>query len=88
MITIDNIVKHELVGMNTTIIDSTNSQIKGLNGTIIEETKSMFKINTTKGIKSIPKSINSWSFNVNGQTKIIDGSKIAKRPFERIGVKA
>ena len=88
MITVDNIVKHELVGIQTRIVDSTNSQIIGLNGTIIDETKSMLKINTSKGVKLLPKSINTWSFNVNGQEKIIEGPKISKRPFERIGVKA
>jgi len=88
MITPDNITKHEFIGINTQIIESTNSQIIGLNGTIINETKSMFTINTKKGTKLIPKSHITWKFNVNKQEIFIDGSKIQKRSFDRLGGKA
>ena len=88
MITADNITRHELIGLDTQIVDSTNSQIIGLNGTIINETKSMFSLNTSKGIKLIPKSNNIWKFNVNNQQITINGSKIQKRPFDRLGGKA
>jgi ribonuclease P protein subunit POP4 len=88
MITADNISRHELIGLDTQIADSTNSQIIGLNGTIINETKSMFSVNTVNGVKMIPKSNNSWKFNVNGQQITINGSKIQKRPFDRLGGKA
>jgi len=88
MITVDNINQHELIGLNTTITRSSNPQIIGLNGTITNETKSMFTINTTKGAKSIAKSNSIWSFIVNNQEIQLDGSKIQKRPFDRIGAKA
>ena len=88
MITADNITRHELIGLDTQIVDSTNSQIIGLNGTIINETKSMFSLNTANGVKLIPKSNNSWKFNVNNQQITINGSKIQKRPFDRLGGKA
>jgi len=88
MITADNITRHELIGLDTQITDSTNSQFIGLNGTIINETKSMFSLNTCKGIKLIPKSNNIWKFNVNSQQITINGSKIQKRPFDRLGGKA
>ncbi len=88
MITAENITQHELIGLNTQITDSTNPQFIGLNGTIVNETKSMFALNTAKGMKLIPKSINSWKFRVNEQNVTILGSKIQKRPFDRIGGKA
>ncbi len=88
MITAENITSHELIGLQTEIIDSTNSQIIGLNGTIIDETKSMITINTTRGTKMIAKSDNIWKFSINNQDIILDGSKITKRPFDRIGGKA
>ena len=88
MITADNIRSHEFIGLNTEIIQSTNSQVIGLNGRIINETKSMFTINTEKGIKSIAKSTNNWKFSIQNKDFILDGSKIAKRPFDRIGGKA
>jgi len=88
MITIDNITSHEFIGLHTEITQSTNPQIIGLNGRIVDETKSMFKINTKNGTKSIAKSENSWKFSIENKDIIIDGSKIAKRPFDRIGGKA
>ena len=87
MITTDTISRHELIGLNTEIIKSTNQEVIGLNGTIINETKSMFTINTKKGIKNIPKSVNDWKFIIKGKETTIDGSKIAKRSFERTGAK-
>jgi len=88
MITEENIRSYELIGLRTEIIDSTNSQIIGLNGTITDETKSMIIINTSSGTKMIAKSDNSWKFSINNQDIILDGSKITKRPFDRIGGKA
>lgn len=87
MITVENITSHELIGLDTKIIQSTNSQVIGLNGRIVDETKSMFTINTKNGQKSIAKSTSSWQFSINDKEITIDGSKIAKRSFERFGGK-
>ena len=87
MITADNISSHEFIGLDAVIVQSTNPQVIGLNGRIINETKSMFTINTENGIKSIAKSTNDWKFSIQNKDIIVDGSKIAKRPFDRIGGK-
>ena len=88
MITEDNILQHEFIGLQVEISQSTNPQLIGLNGTITNETKSMIELETKKGIKSIPKSTNTWVFNLNNQYVTVDGAKIQKRPFDRIGGKA
>jgi ribonuclease P protein subunit POP4 len=88
MITADNIYSHEFIGLDTEIVKSTNPQVIGLNGRIINETKSMFTINTENGVKSIAKSTNDWKFSIQNKDIIVDGSKITKRPFDRIGGKA
>jgi len=88
MITADNIRSHEFIGLNTEIIQSSNPQVIGLNGRIINETKSMFTINTENGTKSFAKSTNNWKFSIQGKDIVVDGTKIAKRPFDRIGGKA
>ena len=85
MITAENITAHEFIGQATEIINSSNPQIIGLNGRIIDETKSMFTLNTSKGIKSIAKSSNMWGFTIQGKEIVVDGTKITKRPFDRIG---
>jgi len=88
MITVDTISRHELIGLDTEILKSNNSQVVGLNGRIINETKSMFTINTKKGMKMIPKLTNDWGFSINGKKLTVKGTSIAKRPYERIGAKA
>ena len=87
MITADNITSHEFIGLHTEITQSTNPQVIGLNGRIMDETKSMFRINTGNGMKSIAKSTNSWKFSIENKDVIVEGSKITKRPFDRIGAK-
>jgi len=88
MITVDNITSHEFIGLHTEITNSSNPQIIGLNGRIVNETKSMFTINTKNGTKSIAKSKNSWKFSIESKDVIVEGSKIVKRPFDRIGGKS
>ena len=87
MITPENITSHEFIGLHTEIANSSNPQVIGLNGRIVNETKSMFTINTDKGTKSIAKSNNIWKFSIQDKEIMVDGSKITKRPFERLGGK-
>ena len=88
MITVENITSHELIGLDTKIIQSTNPQVVGLNGRIVDETKSMFTIDTKNGQKSIAKSTSSWRFTIENQEVVVKGSKITKRSFDRIGGKS
>ncbi len=88
MITAENITSHEFIGLDTEIVSSSNPQVIGLNGRIINETKSMFTINTEKGIKSISKSQNNWKFSIQDKEVIVEGTRITKRPFDRIGGKS
>ena len=88
MITADNITSHEFIGLNTEVISSSNPQVIGLNGRIINETKSMFTINTDKGVRSISKSQNNWKFSIQNKEVIVEGTRITKRPFDRIGGKS
>lgn len=85
-ITAQNIMAHEFIGLDTKVVHSTNPQIVGLNGRIINETRSMFTIdvNYHRAPKSIPKAGNGWEFKIQKDTVIIDGSKIIKRPYDRI----
>ncbi len=87
MITKENIISHELIGLKTEIIDSSNKEILGLNGTIIDETKSMFVIDTSQGYKKIPKNHNKWKFSIQNDDVILFGSSLCKRQFDRVRIK-
>ena len=88
MINEQNILQHEFIGLEAQVLQSTNPQLIGLNGTVTNETKSMIELNTVNGTKLIPKSINTWNFTVNNQKITVDGKRIQKRPFDRLGGKA
>jgi ribonuclease P protein subunit POP4 len=88
MITPENITRHELIGLDTSIVQSSNLQVIGLNGKIVDETKYMFSIQTSTGVKSMSKADSTWQFTINGISILVDGKTIAKRSYERMGVKA
>ena len=88
MITSKNLINHELIGLDVTIVESTNRNLIGLSGKIIDETKSMFNIDTSKGSKLISKSHNNWKFDLDGIPVIVNGSRITRRSYERVGIKS
>ncbi len=75
----------EFIGMQTQITESSNKSLVGMSGKIIDETKFTFTIKTNMGSKMIPKQHNSWKF---ANEQVINGDLIAKRPEDRIKVKA
>ena len=85
MITPENITMHELIGLDTTIVQSNNEKIVGLSGKVIDETKSMLILNTEKGIKKIPKDKSHWKFSLENAEAVVAGNMLTKRPQERIG---
>ena len=87
MITLENLKFHEMIGMQTKIVKSTNPQINNIKGRIINETKSTFVLSTTNGLKKFPKLQNEWEFELNGRKILLNGRMISKKPEDRIGMK-
>ena len=85
MITSENIKSHEIIGLHTTIIESSNSQLKGLNGMVVYETKNTFMLKTKNGLKIIPKLFNKWEFQINKLKIVVEGLIMRKKPQDRIG---
>jgi ribonuclease P protein subunit POP4 len=88
MITKENIASHELIGLQAQIVESSNKQIIGLAGKVVDETKFMFTLKTLKGNKKFPKETARWKFSFNNDETEIEGARLTKRPYERMGVKA
>lgn len=78
-------INSEFIGTHAEIEDSSNKSLVGLGGKIVYETQKTFTINTKTGFKTVPKQHNSWKFQ---NDSIINGDLIAKRPEDRIKVKA
>ena len=87
MIAQENILIHELIGLEATVMKSNNKQITGISGKIIDETKSMLSLDTIHGIKTIPKENIEWKFSFDKNECIVNGNLLTKRPQERLGGK-
>ena len=85
MITSNNLVHHEFIGLK---VHATNLKNKSLNlkGTIIDETKNTIKIEEVDNTeKIIPKKGNLFVFELpNGEKIEIDGNILSIRPEDRI----
>ena len=84
MITHSNILSHEMIGLYTKVLKSTNSQINGMSGKILDETKNMFILKTKNGIRNIAKNHNKWFFSINEQKIILNGKLLTKRSQDRL----
>ena len=95
MISENNLIQHELIGLKTTVIDTPCCSFKNISGQIVDETMNTFKIeyftDDVKKIIIIPKHKTRFQFTLPAISKIvhpktveIDGSVLMKRPEDRI----
>ena len=86
MITRENILSHEIIGLYATIERCSNRFLANLSGRIILETKNMIGIETSRGIKKISKSVaTKIRLDLNpGYSYYISGSSLIGRPEDRI----
>lgn len=90
-----NIIHHELIGIDTKVVDSTNSSLIGIEGRIVDETKNILTVETDAQEKKIPKSCSSFIFTIpsfNGKRYLplkikVDGRLLLSQPENRIQTK-
>ncbi len=89
-----NIIHHELIGLDTKVVDSTNKSLIGIEGKIIDETKNLIIVDDGQE-KKIPKSCSSFIFTLSSfdgerylPSKIkVDGRLLLSQPENRIQTK-
>ena len=85
MITPENLVRHELIGLACRIKDSTNKALMGLEGRVVDETRQTLTLEAGGREKSIPKDQCSFSFRIpSGKWVRVDGRILVARPEDRI----
>jgi|SRR5659263_205899 len=91
-----NIIHHELIGLDTKVVDSSNKSLIGIEGRIVNETKNLLTIiGTDVQEKNIPKSCSSFIFtipSVTGKRYLpltikVDGRLLLSQPENRIQTK-
>jgi ribonuclease P protein subunit POP4 len=85
MITAENILAHEVIGLNATIVESTDPSLAGLKGTIVFETKNTFSIRSGGTTKHIAKmAAKKIEIQTQSGACFISGSSMIARPEDRI----
>ena len=81
----ENIVYHELIGLEVTVILHSDPTLIGLRGIVIDETKHTLKIRTREGDKRVPKLYGVFRFRLPSGLEVdVDGSLIVGRPEDRV----
>jgi ribonuclease P protein subunit POP4 len=85
MITGENILAHEIIGLDAKIVESSDPTIKGLKGTIVFETKNTISIRSGDRTRQIAKSA-AKTIEIHAQTGacFISGPTLIARPEDRI----
>ncbi|MBN2567109.1 ribonuclease P protein subunit [Candidatus Woesearchaeota archaeon] len=76
--------KELLIGTDIKVTEAGNKDLIGIEGRIVDETRNTLIISTPKGRKTIVKDQVVFEARKGGQTLIIDGKSIMRRPYDRI----
>jgi len=88
MITPENVLRHEFIGLDASVSSATNSSLTGITGVIVDETKQMICIKTEKGVKSVPKSGTAFVMRLPDDTLVrVDGKVLMMQPEKRISMR-
>lgn len=87
MITPQNVLRHELIGMDILVSGAANPDQRGLSGRVIDETRNLLVIETPKGVRRIPKMRSTFVVRLPGRETVeIDGSVMVLAPEKRINL--
>ena len=85
MISAENILAHELIGLDVEITKKDTLVPSKLYGKIVFETKNMILVKTVFGIKGVPKAIiKKARIMLLGGDCFINGSSLIERPEDRV----
>jgi ribonuclease P protein subunit POP4 len=84
MITPNNLLRHELIGLVVEIYDSTDPTLKSLKGRIVDESKQTLLIEVGGKRKRVTKSICKFRFQLDSKVVEVSGKAVLGRPQDRI----
>ena len=88
MITLKNIVRHELTGMDVRVLKAQNQYLEGIAGIVLEETMNLVIIRTGSGVKRIAKKGAVFRFTLpSGMCVDLTGSVLVMAPEKRINMR-
>ena len=85
MISCQNVIRHELIGLDVLVAGATNPFHMGISGHIIDETRNLVVIQTQAGIKKLPKLGSMFRLILPDNTLVeINGSALILAPEKRL----
>jgi len=85
MITPENLVRHELIGLHVRIIKAKNSQIVGIKGRVVDESRNTLTFEVKGKEKVFPKDECIFEFRLPSGVRVrVDGKLLVSRPENRI----
>ncbi|MBN2735302.1 MAG: ribonuclease P protein component 1 [Methanomicrobiaceae archaeon] len=88
MISLQNVCRHELIGLEAKVSNSTNPEQIGISGIIFDETKNMLVINSEDGLKKVQKKGAEFDLKFPDETLVrVDGSVLIMQPERRISMR-
>ncbi len=85
MITPENLVRHELVGLEVKVTQSSNPAHTGIGGRVVDESRNMLSIESQGKVSHLPKDQCVFSFRIpSGQWVRVRGSLLVARPEDRV----
>ena len=86
MITPENLVRHELIGLKVRIADSSNPGAVGIEGMVVDETRNSLTVEVDEKEKRFIKDQHVFSFYLpdSGKWVRVDGKIIVARPEDRV----
>ena len=84
MISPENVLVHEIIGLGARIVESTDPTLQGISGTIVFETKNTISIRTDSSVKQIAKkAAKKIEIKTDSGVCFISGSSLIGRPEDR-----
>ncbi len=79
-----NVTSHELIGLDVTIVESTNRDVVGTHGKVVDESRNVLRIESHGREKMAAKHSNTFKFTLPDGTHVtIDGDLLVARPEDR-----
>jgi ribonuclease P protein subunit POP4 len=87
-ITPQNILRHELVGLDVKVSSAKNRSLRGLKGKIVNETRNTLTLTDRGRRLMIPKDVATFRFKLEDGTVVdVDGARLVARPENRLKTK-
>ncbi len=84
-ITKRNVLRHELIGLEARVTNSSDPTLLDTYGTIVDETRDMLMIEQAGRAKIVPKASSKFTFTIpSGEEVEVDGAKLVGQPEERV----